>query len=224
MYKNIIFDFDGTLNDSRDFTIATFVGIMKERIKRNFNHYLSKDKREILQEVRTLTFRTLKERFKLNLITFLKTNIRIQELEYQFLVNNSKETVLKELPFYNGMIELTEELKKQGRNIYILSSNKAKVIKYMLKLIGKEDLFIDINGETSLFGKEMKLRTFMSKHKMKKEDTIYIGDESRDAYASKKVGISIASVTWGYANTKVLQLEKPTYICESVKELRKILL
>ncbi len=223
MYKNIIFDFDGTINDSRDYTLQTFLNLSKNKVGEKFDSIRDKSPKEIIDEFRDISFADIKKRFKLNIISFFSIVNLVQEEEYKFITTSSKEEVLTKLPFYEGMLELIERLNKEGVNIYLLSSNKEKVLRALLKHTKTFSMFKRIVGGTKLFGKASKIRSLMRKERLKASDTVYIGDEVRDITASQKVGIDIASVTWGYASMKQLVKYNPTFICESVGELERVL-
>jgi phosphoglycolate phosphatase len=52
---------------------------------------------------------------------------------------------------------------------------------------------------------------------------IAIGDEIRDIEASQKMNISCGAVSWGYTNIDALIQHEPTYIFNSVSEIRGLL-
>ncbi|MBI2356835.1 HAD-IA family hydrolase [Candidatus Dojkabacteria bacterium] len=223
MYKHIIFDFDGTINDSSDFALKTFLDLTAKKFGRKFESLKNRERGELIDEFKNISFREIKSRFKLNLLSFFYIVKQVQDEEYKFISSNPKEVVLKELPFYDGVLDVIEKLKKEGYKVYLLSSNGEKTLRLLLEKVGKEDLFVHISGGTKLFGKHTKLKSLLSKYKMKKEETMYIGDEIRDIDASRKAGIDVTSVTWGYSGKKILKKNHPTYICEEVSQLESII-
>ncbi|HRI05962.1 MAG TPA: HAD-IA family hydrolase [Candidatus Dojkabacteria bacterium] len=223
MYKNIIFDFDGTLNDSRDYTIQTFFEITKNKVGDKFKDLRDKSPKEILEEFKGATIGDIKRRFKLSLFSIIRTISKVQEEQYKFVSNNDKDTVLSELPYYEGTIELVRELNDSGRQVYLLSSNKKKVLDRMLALADIENYFKEVVGGTKILGKYTKIRSLMKKYKMKSDETVYIGDETRDIEAAKKAGIDMVSVSWGYSGEKLLQRYAPTYIANNLEALQNIL-
>jgi phosphoglycolate phosphatase len=52
---------------------------------------------------------------------------------------------------------------------------------------------------------------------------IYVGDETRDVEACKKVGIKIIGVTWGLHTPKALKKAGADYIINKPDEFHKIL-
>lgn len=221
MYKNIIFDFDGTLNDSRDYTIQTFFEITKNKVGDKFKDLRDKSPKEILEEFKGATIGDIKRRFKLSLFSIIRTISKVQEEQYKFVSTNDKDTVLSELPYYEGIIELVRDLNDSGLQVYLLSSNKKKVLERMLALADIENCFKEVVGGTKILGKYTKIRSLMKKYKMKSDETVYIGDETRDIEAAKKAGINIISVSWGYSGEKLLRKYKPTHIANTVDELKR---
>jgi len=113
-----------------------------------------------------------------------------------------------EVKMFVGMAGLLGDLKRRGWRAGIVSSNDRKNIKI------KAD-YVVAGG--SLLGKERLLKKLS-------KNTIYVGDEVRDIEASKKAGIKIIAVSWGFNDKEVLRKAKPDYLVETVAELRKLLL
>lgn len=223
MYKHIIFDFDGTLNDSRDYTIQTFFEITKNKVGDKFKDLRDKSPKEILEEFKGATIGDIKRRFKLSLFSIINTISKVQEVQYNFVSNNDRETVLSQLPYYEGIVELVRDLNNKGFQVYLLSSNKKKVLDRMLTLANIEPCFKEVVGGTKILGKYSKIKALMRKHRMTKSETVYIGDETRDIEAAKKAQIEIVSVTWGYSGKKLIQKYEPSHIANTVEELKTLL-
>jgi phosphoglycolate phosphatase-like HAD superfamily hydrolase len=51
---------------------------------------------------------------------------------------------------------------------------------------------------------------------------IYIGDETRDIEACKKINVPIIAVSWGFNSHKSLASHSPTYLINNPKELVEI--
>jgi phosphoglycolate phosphatase-like HAD superfamily hydrolase len=48
-----------------------------------------------------------------------------------------------------------------------------------------------------LLGKDVSITALLKKEKIQKRDVIYVGDETRDVLAMKKVDIPVIAVGWG---------------------------
>ena len=64
----------------------------------------------------------------------------------------------------------------------------------------------------------------MKKYNLKKQETIYVGDEFRDIKASKKAKVDIISVTWGFDSVELLQKGKPEYLVTKPSQIPEIIL
>ena len=73
-----------------------------------------------------------------------------------------------------------------------------------------------------MFGKDKKLRSAMRKYNLNPKETFYIGDETRDIEAAKKVRIKSVAVTWGFESEKVLKKADPDFIIKSPEEFLAI--
>ena len=51
------------------------------------------------------------------------------------------------------------------------------------------------------------------------QQTIYIGDEIRDAEAAGETGIAFGAVTWGQHRPKILRRQNPAEIFTTVQEI-----
>jgi phosphoglycolate phosphatase len=64
----------------------------------------------------------------------------------------------------------------------------------------------------SMFGKPSKLRTVLKSAGVSARDTIYLGDEVRDAEAARKVGMDYGAVAWGYHRIETLRAQGPAEV------------
>lgn len=223
-YRNYIFDFDGTICDSRKFAFRTFLELTKDRAGENYRKIRDSNFDSVIDEFKNLSIKDLRRKFKINIFSFIKLVNQVQVEQYKYIKSVDKETLNRTIPFYDGIIDLLKYISKNGGNLYLLSSNKTNSLTEILSKNSLDNLFIEIFGGVKLFGKASKLNTTIKKYSMKKEDTVYIGDEVRDIEACKKVGIDIASVTWGYSGEELLQKYAPTYLCTSVDTLKNALI
>ena len=113
------------------------------------------------------------------------------------------------------------KLKQKKFKLGILSSNSKENIENFLK--ANDLLIFDfIHSEKNLFGKGKALKSLLKKYNLKKEETVYIGDEVRDIDACRENGIKIISVTWGFNKNEILQLNRPDYLVNRPQEILKI--
>lgn len=206
-YKNIIFDFDGTIADTFDAVIKI---VNKDPGRFGIDGI---DETEV-PRLRGMSMRYLIREFNVNLIHLPKFVSMVQAELYE------EADTIEPFP---GIVTLLLDLKSAGAELGIITSNSKKMVE---RFLAKEDIhvFDYIHSEKAFFGKHQAIKNIMTKHSFEKEDTIYIGDEVRDIEATKRVSLPIASVAWGYNDYKALKLLDPDFIAVTTDDLRSILL
>ncbi len=195
--KNIIFDFDGTLADTVP-VIFTIVGELAKEI--------GYDRRITEEDIKWVSEHKLIEIPK-------KFNIPLIKIPYLFMEGRKKlKKQMFSVPACKGMVESLHVLKEKGYRLGILSSNSRDIIQEFLLKYNLVDLFDFVHSELNLFGKDQALVALLNEHKMKKEDTIYVGDELRDIEACRKAGLDVISVGWGFNSPDTLKKENSNYL------------
>lgn len=116
------------------------------------------------------------------------------------------------------MPEILRELHAAGFDLGLVTSNTAENVGIFLKNHDLE-LFSFIRTSSKLMGKASEIRAVMKARKITREEVLLIGDETRDVEASKKTGLRIAAVTWGYNTREALEKLKPEFVFSDPKEL-----
>lgn len=209
MYKNIIFDFDGTIADSKTCSlIAT---------KKAFNDYgLNIPSDEQIEYYMGIP---IEESF--NLMSAIKLNDKeLTELMTLFR-ENYKETKAHHLKIYKGMQEQLESL-HQNYKLFVVSSKRTNVLERNLSKLGVAKLFVEVIGSDKV--KKYKpspdgIIYILQKYDLQKKETIYVGDAVFDIKMAKNADIDSCAVTWGSHSIEVLKAENPNFIINNVKEL-----
>lgn len=199
---HIIFDFDGTLVNSLDVSIE----IINEM---NVTRHLTIDD---YYELRNLPARrVLKE-----------LNIPLWRVP---AIATEGKRLLKErtskLLLFDGVQDIIRQLGKNN-SLYVVSSNSPQIVTDILRRHGLEDMFNEVIGNVSLFGKALVLKRLIKKLQISDEDIYYVGDETRDIEAAKKAKIKMIAVTWGYNGIEALQKKQPNYIVEIPDQITEI--
>jgi phosphoglycolate phosphatase-like HAD superfamily hydrolase len=139
---------------------------------------------------------------------------KVREYLHQEILN------LKTIP---GIQDALVQLKHEGYCLGILTSNSEENVKLFLKKHGLQYLFTFIYSETSLFSKDKSIRKLMKKNNLSSEEIIYVGDETRDIEASKKIHIKVIAVTWGFNSGEVLAQHNPDFLIQQPSELIEVL-
>ena len=75
-----------------------------------------------------------------------------------------------------------------------MTSNSKENVKVFLKK-NNLDLFGKNYLESNVFGKHRLIKKFIKINNLKKDNLIYVDDETRDIEACKKIGLKIVAVT-----------------------------
>lgn len=202
MLKYIIFDFDGTLADSKD----VFISVYNQIATSNNYRQIDSDNFKYLQTL------TISERCR-----YLKVPVyRIPFLATEFLTNYRR--ALKKIRLFGGIKELLTALNDQGFDIAIISSNAERNISEILS-DNQIDYICKIYCSTKLFGKATLIKGFVRKYALQPEEVLYIGDEVRDILACKKAGVKIVWVGWGYDSFETAAIAKPDYVVSDPSEV-----
>ncbi len=205
MVKTVIFDFDGTLADTR----KAILNIVKDNQE---EWGLPDINEELINDFRGKGF------FEL----FKKYNIIL--LKLPFIFPKAKKELGKKIdkvPLFPGMREVLMTLRKKGIKLGILTTNSEENVKKFLRHHNLE-IFDFIGSEISLMGKDKALKKVLEKRNINKNETMYIGDEIRDIEACKENGLKIISVTWGFNKKEILKKNNPDYLIDKPEEILKI--
>ncbi|WP_412729292.1 HAD-IA family hydrolase [Cytobacillus praedii] len=204
--KYVIFDFDGTIADSKNVFISAWNKIAEK-------YHFEKMKLTELENIKKLT---IKERCKMLNFPMYKLPIIIPQL--YMLYRQS----INDLELFDGIKDVLTELNKKGVNTAIISSNSEENIQLFLKRNNIESVK-DIICSSHIFGKDKLLSRFLKLKQLDADEVIYVGDEQRDIIACKKTGIKIIWVEWGYDSIEVVQAEEPDYKASSPAEIMQLI-
>jgi phosphoglycolate phosphatase-like HAD superfamily hydrolase len=206
MNKILLFDFDGTIVDS---IMSVFEVTNQLSEKYGFKKIEAKD----IERLRGNSAKDILKELNISLfkIPFIGKDIK----------DNLRKKVVQLQPI-KGLKEVLRELKEKGYILGILTSNGKENVEAFLK---KQELeiFTYIYSDSSIFGKDKVLNSFLKKNNVAKEDVIYVGDEIRDIQACQKAHIPIIAVTWGFNTEAALKKYHPDFLIQEPKKLTKIL-
>lgn len=194
MYDRLIFDFDGTIADSREIVDELLGALILE-------HRLNR-----------ITVKEIKHKSDLSVIQKIKLLIFIRKVDSEFkeLYHENIERIYP----VDGIIDVLKRLDQKGIRLSILSSNTKSNIEAFLCLHGIS-FITDIISVEGLFGKHKAIRKACSAS----EKVLYIGDEIRDIKACNKAKVDIAFVKWGLDGDEDIGGLKTRYIVNEPQEL-----
>jgi len=204
--KAVLFDFDGTIADSIPW-------IFKEINSHTTEYGFQPIPPDKFEAFRSSTLPELVKQFNISLF------------KLPFFIATMRREVKKDIDkmgLCKGMKELLLSLQKKGYRMGVVSSSPKENIEAFLKRYAL-DIFEFIHSELNIFGKSAALEGVMREYNMKKEETIYAGDEIRDIEACKAIGLDIISVTWGFNNEEGLRKHGATHVVDTPDAILKLL-
>lgn len=200
---HIIFDFDGTLANSLNVSI------------------------EIINEMNVTRHLTIDDYYKLRNLPARQV---LKELNVPLwrvpAIATEGKRLLKEradqLTLFDGIQEVVRKLSK-NHSLYVVSSNSPQIVSNILKRQGLDNVFHEVVGNVSLFGKALVLKRLIKKLNISNQKIYYVGDETRDIDAAKKAKLRMIAVSWGYNGVQALQNKNPDYIVDTPDQIMEII-
>ena len=201
--KTILFDFDGTLAN----TLKTVVEIYN-KVAPEYNC-----KTVELEDVSRLQAMTISHLMKEQGISHITLAILLVRVRKELHINIDHVK-----PFF-GIEEQLQTLKRMGYQLGIMSSNSQKNVHTSLESNNMQHLFDFVHTSKNIFGKHTAIKRIISNLSLQTNDVVYVGDETRDIEACKKIGVKIAAVSWGYNLPEVLQAMQPDVLIDEPHSL-----
>ncbi|MFP7201643.1 pyrophosphatase PpaX [Lysinibacillus halotolerans] len=206
--KALLFDFDGTLLDTNELIIQTFMHVLEERFP---GQYSPKDCINFIGPSLKETFEQL-------------TPNEVEEMieKYRQWNEAHHDELVKE---FEGVVPTLEQLKEQGIRLAIVSTKRKDTIEKGLNLMGAKHLFEFWIGTDDV--KRVKpdpepVLLAIDKLGVSKKDVIIIGDNYHDIEAGKNAGVKTAGVAWSLKGEQFLQQFNPDYMLQHMSDLLTI--
>lgn len=208
-YKTVIFDFDGTIGETRPIALAAINALADE-----FGFQpISEDELTHLSQFSAKTL--LLKRLSIPYWNIWKIHRLEKRGREEFARRSGRITLVA------GIKAVIDELRAQGFIVGVLSSNAESIVSGALERGGIAVDFIDAGSR--FFRKASAIRSTLRKKALNRSKTLYIGDELRDVEACRKVGIDMIAVGWGYNDATVLAATGVP-VANSPEELAKMIL
>ena len=209
-YKCFLFDLDGTLLD----TAPEFLNCLNKLLKKNKKKTVSYD--FVRNRVSDGVGRLIQDSFIID-----ENHSEFEGLRIDLLAEYQKNYLLSKT--FPGVDEFLYKLSKNKID-WMIVTNKPKRFfeeichkfewhKYAMAMVSPED----VNGKRK--PDPASLDEALTKTSIKKEQSIYIGDNWRDIEAANNSGIDSALALYGYIDKKDASLLKPTSKINQIKDL-----
>tara|TARA_B110000914_G_C15499358_1_gene464977 strand:+ start:1601 stop:2251 length:651 start_codon:yes stop_codon:yes gene_type:complete len=133
----------------------------------------------------------------------------------------------RETAVYPGVVEMLDKLKSQGKTLAIATAKPTKYAKQILDIFKMTHYFDSIQGSLTkgeLFPKDRIIGTVIKELDLfDTEDCVMIGDTIYDIKGAQAHNMRTIGVTYGYGKEKDLRDASATKIVHSVEELKDIL-
>ena len=220
--KAILFDFDGTLVDTKTFyfqLIADFLNADPDRTISLAGEWIEAKLSPEDKNIRWLLLRAaynVSRAMGFNYITSVRAVL--------YLIRNHSKSFNKAQPTKDALTGL-KQLHEKGVQIGIISfSSRSKILDFISTYFTEDELFTQENILTKEdLGKikEEAILSFIHKFNLSndKNSCAYVGDLGGDFIAGNNLGIVSIGLTTGYGSKKILESSLPTVIFDTVLEL-----
>ncbi|KGA84702.1 pyrophosphatase PpaX [Lysinibacillus fusiformis] len=206
--KALLFDFDGTLLNTNELIIQTFMHVLNERFPGQFS---PKDCLKFIGPSLKQTFNDIAPGEEEALIA----KYRAWNLEHH------DELVSQ----YPDVVSTLEQLKAQGILLAIVSTKRNDTIDRGLSILGATHLFdvrIGTDNVKNVKPDPEPVLLALERLGVGKDDAIMIGDNSHDIEAGHRAGVRAAGVAWAIKGEAYLQQYQPEYILHHMTDLLDI--
>ncbi len=213
-FDNYIFDFDGTLADTKKCgevaTQSAFKACgLTEPSSKEITHYMGIP---IEESFLKLADRPLDEAALAKLIdTFRHT---YQSIEKDYIYE------------FAGITEAITSLYNQGKKLFVVSSKKSDVLERNLSAIGLNHLITEAVGSDQVSAYKPNpegIHTIVQRYNLNSQQTVYIGDSTFDVEMAQHAGVPSAALTWGAHDARSLLHSNPDFIINDPSEINTVL-
>ena len=209
--RNYIFDLDGTIIDSSQ----EILDCIDMSLKIN---NLTVDKNKLIPEIIGPPITKIVK----GLLPELQDEELIKQIMTSFrnIYDNKKEYTSR---LYSGILDVLKNLKLSDKRLYIATNKPLKPTFKLLEKLSLTEFFDDIytidRFEKNMSKYEMIIKIIQN-NKLRKSETIMIGDSLNDILAAKQAGIKSIGVLWGYGAEKKELIEMSDYTVKEPFELQ----
>lgn len=211
-YKNIFFDFDGTISRSGTGIIHSLQYMFNEMgIK-------APEEKELYRFIGPPVRYLLKE-----------YGIEGEENDRAYAVFREyyAKKGIYEMELYDGIKELLQCLSKAGAILHIATGKRGPQAQIALEYLNVGHYFKHVFGaeiEYNIIEKTDIIKKAIQTIGVFPEDPIMVGDRGMDVTGGRENGFATIGVLYGYGDEKEIRVSRPDHIAKNVAQLKQILL
>jgi phosphoglycolate phosphatase len=209
-YKNIFFDLDGTLWDSRSSIIENWNEILRER------NYLSKPLK--IEDMNPYMGLLANDILK-DLIPGISDE-EVKDIMISIAENENKIILEKGGILYPNLAETLAEI-AETHSLFIVSNCQEGYIESFLQYFQFQNYFQDFEsyGRTGK-NKAINISLVLERNKLVPEETVYVGDTDTDYHSAKENGLKFIFCEYGFG---ILPENLSVDKILNIQEIRKII-
>ncbi len=204
----LLFDFDGTLLDTNELIIQSFLSVLGKRFPGRFTR---EDVLHFIGPSLKQTFDGIDENLADELI-----------LEYRAWNFEMHDQMVVE---FDGVSETLRLLKSRGIKMAIVSTKRHSGIVRGLKFMGIEDIFeivISLDDVVNPKPDPEPILLALEGLNATPQEALMIGDNSHDIEGGQNALVRTAGVSWTVKGEEYLATFKPTYMLKHISDLLEI--
>lgn len=208
-YKYVIFDFDGTVNNTSPGIYATFKKVLDhfgvDWTNINFDKHIGPP---------------LDYSYK-HLVGEENMNQAIELHRQIFIDDNAAANSF----LYDGIVDTIAALKKGGYCLAIASSKYEPHVLHSVEYLGLSDYFDFVYGQNDRRGyKSEVLRQLIDDNGWDRSKCLMIGDTSYDMIGAKDNNVDFLAVSYGFGDLDEMKRGNPVAVADTPKQIAEMLL
>lgn len=204
MFKNIIFDWTGTVSDNLEAAYCAAMGVF------------------IKYGAKKISLKEYRREWEQPYMIFFNKYLPKLTIKQQ---NDSFSEAIKFCPMPKpapGIKVLLKQLKEKKVNLVVISGDSQQYVLAEIKRYGMDGLFKEVN--VGIHDKRLVIKAILERNKFKPSETLIVGDTTHEIETGKNVGLKTAGVTWGIHLEERLRKAKPDFIIKNIDEFREVLI
>ena len=126
---------------------------------------------------------------------------------------------------YDGIVDMLQELKKEGVQLAVLSNKPHLQTKDVVATFFEEGTFARVYGQQEGVPRKpdpAAVHMILDELGVSSDECLYIGDSDVDMLTGCAAGVASVGVTWGFRSREVLKEHGATYVVDKPEEIVSI--